>query len=135
MPVTDRKVARKFLDIEKSAQERGITFNMSLKKVRSLLNTKKCYFTGRPLNNVNHHADQLTFDRIDNSKGYIDSNVVACSYAFNLLKGNLTVEQIVLMYEGLKKKKIVSNVKARKPRVKKDKLETPNIPDTQSVNS
>ena len=107
MAVTDRKVARKFLQIESSANERGIHFNMSLRRIRALLSTKTCFFTGEVLNSTEGHPNQLTFDRIDNEKGYIDSNVVACSLAFNRIKANLTVNQIKLLWKGLKKKKLV----------------------------
>src|SRR5690606_18088732 len=107
MPITDRKVARKFIQIEGSALDRDIHFDMSLRRIRRLLETKTCFFTGVPLNFTDGHPNQLTFDRIDNQKGYTDDNVVACASSFNKMKANLTVGNIVLLYKGLKKKKLV----------------------------
>jgi len=105
--VTDRKIARKFLQIETSGQQRGIHFDMSLRRVAALLRQKTCFFTGVELNDVEGHPNQRSFDRIDNDKGYIDTNVVACTATFNKRKNNLTVKEIVLMYKGLKKKNLI----------------------------
>jgi hypothetical protein len=57
--------------------------------------TKRCYYTGERFDEEN----TLTFDRVDNNKGYTDDNVVACSRSFNELKKNLTVDEITLMYK------------------------------------
>jgi phage protein U len=45
----------------------------------------------------------LTFNRVDNDRGYVDNNVVACSKWFNQMKSNLTVEEIKLLYKGIMK--------------------------------
>ena len=79
---------------------------MSLKKVRKLLNTKKCYISGETLNRINSDPNQLTFDRLDNSKGYTDDNVVACSLRMNRLKDSLTIEDITMLYMAIQKKLI-----------------------------
>ena len=93
---------------EQSANKRGIEFDLSFGKLKQVLNSKKCYFTGRPLvYDDPEHEDYLTLDRVDASIGYIDSNIVACGRAFNLRKGDVSAEDIILMYKGLQKKKLI----------------------------
>lgn len=102
----DMKVSKKLVNIASSADKRGIYFCMTFNEVKKLLNTKKCFFTGGVLNDIPNDPMGRTFDRIDNDKGYIDGNVVACSREFNLIKGELTVPQLKLIVKGLKRKKI-----------------------------
>jgi hypothetical protein len=102
--VDDLHVAKKMVAIKTSADARGIHFDMSLKKVRQLLNTKRCFISGLPLNKIQHDPNQLTFDRLDNTKGYTDDNVVACSFKVNQLKGDLTIEEITMLYMAIQKK-------------------------------
>lgn len=102
--VSDVDIAQKLLAIKSSADSRGIEFNLSLRKVKKLLSTKKCYISGVELNKIQKDDNQLTFDRLDNSKGYIDDNVVACSLRMNRLKGELTIEDIIMLYNSVVKK-------------------------------
>ncbi len=101
--VSDLDVAKKLVSIKVSADSRGIEFDMSLKRVRQLLTTKKCYISGVELNKVQNDPSQLTFDRLDNTKGYTDDNVVACSLKMNRLKDSLTIEDITMLYMAIKK--------------------------------
>ena len=107
MKVTDKEVAKKFLMIEQSAESRGFKFNLTLRTIRRLLNTEKCFFTGELLNNIENDSNQRTFDRINNRQGYIEGNVVACCRNINMKKGDLTVQEIQSLYNGLKKKKLI----------------------------
>jgi hypothetical protein len=102
--VSDLEVAKKMVAIKTSADSRGIEFNMSLRRVRQLLNTKKCFISGVDLNRIQQDPNQLTFDRLDNSKGYTDDNVVACSLRVNRLKDSLTIEDITMLYIAIQKK-------------------------------
>lgn len=106
--ITDLDVAKKLVHISQSAQSRDIEFNLTFSKTKRLLNTKKCFFTGVPLQLKYHTApDYLSFDRLDPNKGYTDDNVVACTTQFNKLKANLTPEHIKLIYNKLKKRKLL----------------------------
>jgi len=101
--VTDLDVAYKIIQINRSAKKRKINFDMSLSKVRSLLKTKKCYYTGVEMNHTHEDLHQLTFDRVDNEKGYTDDNVVACTRIINTRKNDLKVTEIEQLYKALKK--------------------------------
>jgi hypothetical protein len=102
--VSDIEVAKKMVSIKHSADTRGIPFDMSLKRVRQLLNMQKCFITGVDLNRSHGDENQLTFDRLDNSKGYTDDNVVACSLRMNRAKDALTIEDITMLYMAIQKK-------------------------------
>lgn len=90
-------VAKKFLNLQKSAKGRGIPFDLSIQSVINLKKAKKCFYTGKALT-----PDNLSVDRIDNDKGYVKGNVVACDHAFNLKKGRLTLQEIKQMRKALR---------------------------------
>ena len=102
--VSDLDVAKKMVGIKTSADNRGLEFNLSIKRVRQLLNTKKCFISGAQLNRIHQDPNQLTFDRLDNTKGYTDDNVVACSLRMNRLKDSLTIDDITMLYMAIRKK-------------------------------
>ena len=105
---SDLYVARKLVLIYQSATDRSIEFDMSFKEIKKLLKRKTCYFEPDVvLSSEANSPDQRTFDRLDNDKGYIDGNVVACSKRINSAKADLTVSDINAIYKGLKKAKIV----------------------------
>lgn len=106
--VKDIDIAKRLVRTQQSANKRNLPFDMSFAKMKRILNAKRCFFTGAELTFKDPEDDNyLTLDRVDASKGYIDSNVVPCARAFNLRKGEVTAEDIVLMYKGLVKKKLI----------------------------
>lgn len=105
--VNDLVVASKLIKLSISARERNIPFDMSFPHCKKLLKTEKCYFTGEILNCKDGDPLQRTVDRIDASQGYTDKNTVACSSVFNKKKGNLTVEDMKMIFKVLKRKKLL----------------------------
>jgi len=100
----DIDIAKRLVRTQQSAYTRGKEFDMSFKKMKSLLHTKKCYITGIEMQSVDDKAnDYLTLERLDNSQGYFDSNVVACCSYINKKKGELTIDEIKLIYNAFKK--------------------------------
>lgn len=97
-------IAEKLVNIHNSAESRNLDFNLTFNEMKKLLTAKKCFFTGEVFDDVNHIR---TMDRVDNEKGYVMGNVVACTKVFNSRKSNLSVSDIVLLYSGLKRKKII----------------------------
>lgn len=79
---SEKLIASWYIAKYDQALSRGIEFKLNLVSFRNLAQAKKCYFTGLPLNQKTR-----TIDRIDNRRGYISGNVVACHLAFNSLKG------------------------------------------------
>lgn len=104
---TDLELAKKLVQLNTSALSRGYEFNLDLKTVRKLLTQKKCYFTGIEFDTTVDGPNSRTIDRLDNSKGYVIGNVVACTKWFNGAKGSLTIDSVLLLYKGLKKAKLI----------------------------
>jgi len=98
--VTDLEVANKLIKLYQSAKDRNIDFDLTLNKVRQLLQVKSCYYTGVPFEEDGKYARSI--DRVDSDKGYIDDNVVACTVDINGKKANLTNEEIEMLYTKLK---------------------------------
>jgi len=82
--ITDFDVAKKYLSLQESARRRVKEFNLSLNDVRVLLKKKTCHYTGMRFNDTENL--KRTVDRIDNTKGYVKGNVVACTHIANQLK-------------------------------------------------
>ena len=103
--MTDLDIAKRLVRTEQSARTRDKEFDMSFNKMKKLLHSKKCYISGIPLQTDEDKADNyLTLERLDNEQGYIDSNVVACSSYINKKKGDLTIEEVKMIYNAYKKK-------------------------------
>ena len=94
----DERVAKKYLSLKESSRDRGIEFGMSLTSLKNLYRAKKCYYTGEPMKLGGNNHNSLTLDRVDNNKGYVKGNVVACVKWFNELKGSLTPKEIDILY-------------------------------------
>lgn len=98
-------VARKFLSLQKSAEARGIEFDLSIERLAELCSNKTCYFSKETMTFYAHDSSELrsgnrklpdnylTIDRLDSDKGYIDENVVACTHSMNQLKDQMTKEE------------------------------------------
>jgi hypothetical protein len=92
-------VATKYLALKQSAADRNKVFELSLTHVRNLLRAKRCYYTGVPLNSRNH-----SIDRVDNSLGYVDGNVVACALHVNAAKNALTPQELKMIGRKMEKR-------------------------------
>lgn len=105
-------VLSKRLQILKSAKSRGLEFNLTDANVRKLLNTKVCYYTGVAFNENDDPLNIRTFERVDDTKGYVQGNVVVVTLRANRIKNllieqdndlNIGVEQFINMAEQIKK--------------------------------
>lgn len=100
--IEDVIIARRLLRTYASAKDREIECSLSFKKMKQLLRTQKCYYTGKVLSDKDGDVNQLTIDRVNNDIGYVDSNVVACTHLFNVRKNNLTLNEVRLIYNKTK---------------------------------
>jgi hypothetical protein len=94
-------VAHKYIQTQRSAHARGLTFSISISELDNILSKKVCHFTGEELIHYQHNTENgeelprnyLTLDRLDNDKGYIPGNVVACSKEINTMKGTMSMDE------------------------------------------
>jgi len=99
--MTDLNLCHEYIRLHTSAKDRGIPFDLSLCSFRNLLRRKKCPYTGEDL--ITHGKDNTaSIDRIDNSRGYVCGNVIACSITANSLKSNMPTDMILRMAKVIK---------------------------------
>lgn len=111
----DLLVAKKYANKVASSNERGVPFSLTLAQFRKLLTRRFCAYTGVPMtihqgHNNSPKGNNLTIERISNSKGYVVDNVVAVCADANSLKSvledpkaGLSVEQAIRMFATLEK--------------------------------
>lgn len=99
LELTDIEVAKKMVNIHSSASSRNIEFGLTFEDVRKLLEYETCYYTGVQFTEEGNNA--RSFDRVDNNKGYVTGNVVACTVDINGKKNNLTIDEIICLYKKL----------------------------------
>ena len=97
--ISDVEVAKKLVNIHSSAQSRNLEFNLTFECVKKLLEYTTCYYTNVPFTEDGPNA--RSFDRVDNDKGYVVGNVVACTVDINGNKNNLSIDEIVCLYKKL----------------------------------
>lgn len=97
--ISDVEVARKLVNIHSSAQSRGLDFDLSFEYVKKLLEYNTCFYTNVQFTEDGPNA--RSFDRVDNEKGYVIGNVVACTTDINGKKNNLSIDEIICLYKKL----------------------------------
>lgn len=103
--ITDLDVAKKLLQLRDSAKNRKYAFDMSIKTVRNLLTRKTCAYTGVKFDRTYPNKGAFpTVDRIDSEVGYIDGNVVMCTFTVNQMKGNLENVELLKVAQALLKR-------------------------------
>lgn len=85
--ISDAEVLRKWQQLQQSAKNRGIEFDLSFIAVKNILRAKGCHYTKIPFGEVVGSARSV--DRINPNKGYVHGNVVACCESFNFLKNKV----------------------------------------------
>jgi len=97
--ISDVEVAKKLVNIHSSAKSRNLEFNLTFECVKKLLEYTTCFYTNVTFTEDGPNA--RSFDRVDNEKGYVVGNVVACTVDINGKKNNLSIDEIVCLYKKL----------------------------------
>lgn len=124
----DALIAKKYRNKIDDARQRGLEFSLTLMEFRRLFTRKRCEYTNLPLEvsrneNGKLNNNSLTLERVDNSQGYVQGNVIAVCKAANGIKSvfenpsnALNVEQAILMFRNIdrlsRKKELTDNLKA-----------------------
>ena len=92
-----------FVKYKNSAKERDINFTLTLEWFEEQTTKPEfnvCYFSGIKFDERNHpHLRSL--DRISSTKGYTPDNVRWVCYKFNSWKGDLTLNEIAVMFKAM----------------------------------
>jgi 5-methylcytosine-specific restriction endonuclease McrA len=100
IPYRNSEQTRVFNNYITSSRKRNLKFSLS-KEYFTMLTQMNCAYCGsKPSNGrtVYEKKDPYLFsgiDRVDNSKGYVVGNVVACCKTCNIAKASMTLEQFV----------------------------------------
>lgn len=90
------------------AKDRGLSFNLS-KEIFKLFTKENCVYCGRsPSNSIMGKFNNGAYiyngiDRVDNTKGYSEENIVTCCEYCNMAKGKKTVKEFIAWLDGLVK--------------------------------
>jgi len=97
------------------SKRRNIPFDLD-KETFFQLTSSNCFYCGKPPTKVSrlrktvgHHGDYKYngIDRVDNDKGYIEGNCVACCYDCNLKKKNISIDMARKVIEFIDKQGLV----------------------------
>lgn len=83
-------VKSKLTAVRKSANARGYTCTLTLANVRKLLSETHCAYTGVKFGS----PQEISFERVDNTRGYEPGNVIAVTQRANWLKANFQLEAL-----------------------------------------
>ncbi|QQO96223.1 putative antisigma factor [Acinetobacter phage Minot] len=97
--ISSLKIAECYVNKAKNAKARSIKFDMSLIAFANIKCQEVCAYSGLPFDDSLNGS--LSLERIDNSIGYIDGNVIPVRREFNTLRGNLTLDTIHARIEQL----------------------------------
>jgi hypothetical protein len=85
----------KYSDYKRDAKKRNLEFTLSKEEFLTFWQ-QPCFYCSKSINTIG-------LDRVDNSKGYKFENLVPCCFPCNQLKTNLTIEQMLMFANALKK--------------------------------
>lgn len=86
---------RKLEQIRISAKRRGLDFNLSLRDVNNISSQKYCAYSGEKFQNKKaQHDDKLTYERVDNNKGYVRGNVVPVKMKYNTMRADHSLDDL-----------------------------------------
>ena len=54
-----------------------------------------CYYTGIPMTGKPGNLDNISIDRVESTKGYIRGNIVLCCEAINIMKNQMSYENLL----------------------------------------
>lgn len=79
--------------LKENAHRKGLLLDLSFEEYK-VLRHKPCYYCGV---NFTRGNASYALDRVDNTLGYLKSNIVVCCYACNHAKAGMTLSQFVRM--------------------------------------
>ena len=85
------------------AEARGYEFNITIDDVADVLEAQayKCAYTGQPVSLEKSKKNSGSIDRIDNSIGYIPSNIQVTTAKINIMRGSLTNDEFIMLCKAV----------------------------------
>lgn len=98
LPSDELRVNKTFTTYKRIARKRNIKFLLTKKQVQNLI-FDACAYCNRERVNGDRDGSYNGIDRIDNTKGYIASNVVSCCGECNRSKSDKTLDEFLKWIE------------------------------------
>lgn len=84
----DLIIAHKLVAKSDKCKDKGIEFDLSFEKVKTIAEEGKCAYTGEVFSSVSGaEENSMSLERIDPRVGYVDNNVVGICHWLNRFKG------------------------------------------------
>ena len=102
----DQDIAQRYLNKIKKCEEKHTDFTLTFYEFKRIITAKKCKYTGIELTYQTDHNQgptDVTIDRVDNSKGYVNGNVVACCYQYNQFKSVVENPENIIDFKMLER--------------------------------
>ncbi|AFU63968.1 Srd anti-sigma factor [Salmonella phage STML-198] len=93
-------IAQRLVHTYKSASSRSKEFNLSLKYLMNIMEQDTCAYSGEKFKKE-LGPDQMTLERFDNNKGYVEGNVIPVKMKYNKLRANFEIDDLIKKQEEL----------------------------------
>ncbi|QQG32123.1 hypothetical protein CkP1_0018 [Citrobacter phage CkP1] len=93
-------IAQRLVHTYKSASSRSKEFNLSMKYLMNIMKQDVCAYSGERFKKE-LGPDQMTLERFDNNKGYVEGNVIPVKLKYNKLRANYEIDELVKKQEEL----------------------------------
>jgi len=106
--ITKKDLKQVLNGLRASAKKRGIPFELTMDDLNEISIPLTCPILGMPVffNTGQVNDNSISFDRIDNTKGYVPDNIIAISYRANRLKSDATLNELKLLCDFYKQHQI-----------------------------
>lgn len=96
----DIKLAQKLISLRDRSAHLGKKFDLTFAFLKRLKSRKTCEYTGIRFDDNEH---KLSIERVNNTKGYTQDNVVAVSERINQAKSDFTYSELKLILKAIAK--------------------------------
>jgi hypothetical protein len=97
------EIKNTFNEIKQRARKKNIQFDITIEYLRSIW-TNDCPILGISMQfNKGRQENSFSVDRIDNTQGYINGNIIVISWRANRIKRDATIEELNKLVEYFKK--------------------------------
>lgn len=96
MDITTQQLQQKYKTKKHNAKRLGHEFSLSFEQFKALFENNLRYYTKEKMTvsfGVTQQPNDITIDRVNNHIGYVQGNVVACTYAFNKYKAQFEINK------------------------------------------
>lgn len=91
----------KLVNAQHGAKERNLIWEISEEYVQSLGNI--CYWSGVELTFIKKKPNTWSLDRLDNSRGYVEGNIVPCCARINIARRTMSLDEFKNMCSSVAK--------------------------------